>query len=362
MMLAILSSISISAHAEDSFKGWTFSGFLDLYYQSDFGKPPTGNSLTLRQFDTFNNGFQLATAQLNAVRKPTADNPLGFTFNFAGGRNADVLAAGEPAGSDSAFKYIQQAYVTYARENAGFTVDFGKFLTWVGYEGIISADNDNYSRSFLFYTSQPVYHVGLRGSTSAGPATVSAFLVNGWNEAEDSNAGKSYGLSVGAPVGKASVTANYYGGTEGSSRMNGFFAVEGPAQTSVHLGDLVVVYPINDKFKVALNADYGTGSEIDNSGVDGKFYGVALYAKYQFDSKLAGAVRYETVSDPDGLRTGTDSLLNSLTGTLDFAFAENALLRFELRHDTSNRSLFRGDNGGFEDKRTTFTIATSFKF
>jgi len=362
MMLAILSSISISAHAEDSFKGWTFSGLLDLYYQYDFGKPPTGNSLSYRQFDTFNNGFQLATAQFNAVRKPTAENPLGFTFNFAAGRNADVLAAGEPSGPDSAIKYVQQAYVSYARENAGFTVDLGKFLTWVGYEGIISADNDNYSRSFLFYAAQPVYHVGLRGSTSAGPASISAFLVNGWNEAEDSNGGKSYGLSVGLPIGKGSVTANYYGGKEGSSKLNGFFAATGPAQTSVHLGDLVVVYPVTERLKLALNADYATASEIDSSGVDGKFYGVALYAKYQFDSKFSGALRYETVSDPDGLRTGADSLLNSLTGTLDFAFAENALLRFEVRHDTANRSLFKGENGGFEDKRTTFTIATSFKF
>ncbi|RYG41484.1 hypothetical protein EON79_20700, partial [bacterium] len=160
-LATIFISSAVGAHAQtDSFlKGFTFSGHTDFYFQSASGRPGTGDfntkggnfGINYRQFDTAHNSFTLAALQLNAIRKPTLDSPWGVTLQFSAGKVADILSLTEPAGKDSASKFLQQAYVTYAAPSGGFTVDFGKFLSWIGYEGIITPDQDLYSRSFLFY-------------------------------------------------------------------------------------------------------------------------------------------------------------------------------------------------------------------
>ncbi|CAN5388572.1 hypothetical protein BH11ARM2_BH11ARM2_23790 [soil metagenome] len=382
-LATIFFSSAVGAHAQSDstfLKGFSFSGFLDLYYQYDFGRPGTGdfntkggsNGLNFRQFDSSHNSFTLAALQLNAIRKPTAENPWGLTVQLSGGKVADILALTEPAGANSASKFLQQAYVTYAAKQ-GLTVDFGKFLTWIGYEGIQSADQDLYSRGFLFYFCQPIYHTGLRASIPIpnSPVTASAYLVNGWNEFEDSNAAKTYGASLGATFGKTSISTNYLGGNEGSAGVNGF--VSG-GTTNVNLGDLVLVHQLNDKIKLALNADYGTARPTDGNALasHGKFYGIAGYIRGQINPTFAAAVRYEAVNDPDGIRSGINvgtggARFNSVAGTLDFNLSPESLLRFELRYDYSNRDAFNSSSGagaalGGNSNRTTLTVSHTLKF
>jgi hypothetical protein len=379
MMLAAISSLSITANAAEEpsfFKDVAFSGHLDVYYQYDFGKPATGTAfpnfargVNFRQFDVAHNTFSLAALQFNVARKPTAESPYGLTLSFAAGKNTDIIHSGEPAGAET-YKHLQQAYVSYAP--GPFTVDFGKFLTWIGYEGIVSADNDNYSRSFLFYFCQPIYHAGIRASAPLGASgvTASAYLVNGWNETEDSNAGKSYGATLGGTLGRTAITANYYGGNEGGQAVgggafspNGFFS-NGVA--NVQLADLVVVHPLTSRLKLALNADYGSAKPVSAGDVNaghGKFYGIAGYLKSQFNDRMSGAIRYESVSDPDGARGGAGGRFNSLTGTLDFAPTTNSLFRVELRFDRSNRNVFNSDDaGGTTDSRTTLSVSHVLRF
>jgi hypothetical protein len=354
MMLAATLSLGISAFAEESWlKTVTFSGYLDLYYQSDFGKPATGGSVGLRQFDVNHNSFSLAALGFTAQRKPSEDSPFGFTFSGIFGRNAEIIHSLEE--NPESVRNILQAYVTYAVPGSPVVVDFGKFLTWIGYEGVAAGDNDNYSRSFLFYGAQPMYHTGLRAMTSFGAINVAAFLVNGWNEVEDSTGAKSYGASVSSTLGKTTVAANYYGGVERAG-----FGASG--NTAVHLGDLVVVHPLTETMKLGLNADYGSADGTEAGDPSGKFYGIAGYFKLQLSDTLSGALRYETVSDKDGIRFGTDGRFTSLTGTLDFSLAPQSSLRLELRHDKSNRDVFAKENGALTDTRTTLTVAHILKF
>jgi hypothetical protein len=362
MMLAILSSISIiSAHgADDPFKDISITGHADLYYQFDFNRPGMRTDLAWRQFDIKHDQFSLAGLQINFLKAPKEGSPFGFTLSLAAGKNQDIIHAGEPGGKET-YKYLQQAYVTYLVSQAGATVDFGKFPAWIGYEGIVTPNNDLYSLSTLFFTCQPIYHFGLRATSPLGKGFTGAlYLVNGWNEIEDSNGAKSYGATLSGAFGKTTVTANYYGGVEGASTMNGFFAA--PAgQTGLQLGDLVVVHQLTPKVKLALNADYGKGTAVGAGDPSGKFRGIAGYVRAQITDKVAGSVRYETVSDPDGLRTGADTRLGSLTGSVEYAVNSNALFRLELRADNSNRELFASDNGP-KKTRTTLTLAHLVKF
>ncbi|AIE85468.1 outer membrane beta-barrel protein [Fimbriimonas ginsengisoli] len=363
MMLAIFSSISIisAQAADDLFKDVTFSGHADLYYQFDFNKPGSRTDLAWRQFDVKHDQFALAALQFNISKAPKEGSPFGFTLSVAAGKNQDIIHAAEPGGKDT-YKYIQQAYVTYAVSKTGATVDIGKFLTWIGLEGIVTPGNDLYSLSNVFFVCQPIYHMGVRATSPLGKGvTGGLYLVNGWNEVEDSNGAKSYGASLSGTVGsKTNVSLNYYGGVEGASTINGFFGA--PAgQTSVHLGDLVLTHQLTPNIKLAVNADYGTSKAVDPGDPSGNFRGIAAYVRDQVSSKVGVALRYDTVSDPDGLRTGGNTRLGSLTAMVEYAVNPNALFRLELRADNSNRDLFASDSGA-KNKRTTLTLAHLIKF
>ncbi len=362
MMLAAISSLSIMAQAgtqEDSFlKDLVVSGFLDVYYQHSFNNPGVGQSLAFRQLDTKHASFTLSALQLNVQKKTSAESPFGFLVQVSAGRATDILHGAEPGGVDT-YKLLQQAYVTYASPD-GTTVDVGKFLSWVGYEGVQPVLNDLYSISFLFFFAQPSYHFGVRASRPLGPATASVFLVNGWNEVEDSNANKSYGASFSLPIGgKTTATLNYYGGVEGSGGVNGFYGVAGGGKSGVNLADLIVVHQLPPKVKLALNADYADVKR--DWGPSGKFRGVLGTVRAQLTDKFAAAVRYETVSDPNGLRSAVDGRFNSLTGGVEYFIRPESVLRLELRSDNSNQNVFEAENGP-KKTRTTITLAHILRF
>lgn len=358
MLLAALSSLSVAAHAADEspLKDLLISGFFDVYYQHSFNNPSAGSPLSFRQLDVKHASFGLSSFQLNVVKPTSAESPFGFTIQAVSGKATDILHAAEPGGAET-YKWLQQAYLTYASPD-GTTVDLGKFTSWIGYEGVMPVNNDLYSISFLFYFAQPSYHMGLRATKPLGPVTTSLYLVNGWNEAEDSNANKSYGATLSSSVLGTNVTVNYYGGVEGSNSTNGFYGVAGGGESAVNLVDFIATKQI-DKLKLAVNADYGDLK--GSSGPSGHFSGIEGIAKYQFTDKFSAAVRYETVSDPNGTRSGLDARFNSFTGGVEYSVNPASVLRLELRSDTSNRNVFEGD-GGPKKSRSTLTLAHIFKF
>lgn len=350
--------------AEDPFQDVSFTGHIDVYYGTSFQKPRAGNNILGRQFDVRHSGFSLAIAQVN-LERAAALGKLGFRLELTAGRNADTINATEPAGRNS-FKAIHQAYASYKPSEA-WTLDFGKFLTWIGYEGALSADNDNYSRSFLFFAGQPLYHAGLRATGSVGKLSAGLYAVNGWNEVEDSNGSPTFGASLGGPVtDKLSFNLGVLAGSEGSRNANpagsfGGIAFGTAGQSDVLLGDLVLVYQATPKLKLALNAD---AAKANGSGgaPDGEWYGLAAYAKYAVDDKVSLGARWETFSDPDSIRTGADSLVNTATLNVDYAAQKDLLFRLEYRADRANQALFLKERNAATKRQETLTLSAVFRF
>jgi hypothetical protein len=368
MAFAALSMFFATANAQTELpsvlKDLTVTGYLDYYYQNDFGKPAsTGSAVAFRQFDISNNQFSFAALAFNLNKKITADSPFGFTLGVLLGKNADILNLAEPAGKDGSFKNLSQAFVSYALPKSALTLDLGKFLSWVGYEGISSADQDNYSRSFLYTLAQPVYHSGARLSGTFSGLTAAVTATNGWNEVEDSNAGKALGASLSGTYGKTTITGNYYGGNEGAATTNGFGSA---GITNVQLFDAIAVHQLSSSVKLAINADYGSAKPVDNDrkAAHGKFHGVAGYAKITVSPTLVAGLRYEVVTDKNGIRSGFEdgARFTSATGNLDFSLSKDALFRIEVRYDKSNRKAFASDKVGGSDNRTTLTVSHVLKF
>src|SRR5258707_4863916 len=144
----------------------------------------------------------------------TAD-PVGFQVDLGFGRAFDIIHAGEPSTAPSFLRNIEQAYVMLKPAKwKGFEVDLGQFVTSAGAEVIESHSNWNYSRSLLFAWAIPYYHFGLRATETKGHFTGGFQVVNGWNNVEDNNSGKTLGFVGNINTKKLTWSNNYYTGPE----------------------------------------------------------------------------------------------------------------------------------------------------
>jgi hypothetical protein len=72
---------------------------------------------------------------------------------------------------------------------------------------------------------------------------------------------------------------------------------------------------------------------------------VGAYARYQVSSPAAIAIRYERLDD-EGLFGGIDQVLQEVTATLEYKFADGFLMRGEFRRDWSTETFFTGPRPG----------------
>jgi hypothetical protein len=343
------------------------SGLIDTYFQYSFNHPAAGAGVGGRQYDVKENSFSVAVAQLNVNRAVTPENPLGFTATLTVGKNADLVHATEPGGTNT-YRYLQQLYGTYLINGSSsrpITLDFGKYASWIGNEVIESVNNDNYSRSFLYTFGQPIYHAGLRASTPlSSNLTGSLYVVNGWNEVEDSNGGKTLGATLAINSGKPiSAIVSWIGGDEGSATANGAgsFGGVGFATTgirNVQMVDFIAAWQASSKLKFVVNADYAAAKGKGAPG--GNWNGVDVYGRYQLTPTGAIAIRLDHFEDSSGLRTGTAQNLNSITATLETIVRSNLVLRLEFRHDKAGKMLFPSGGGG-RSEQDTLTLAGVIK-
>jgi hypothetical protein len=328
--------------------GIDFSGLIDGYYSANFNHPAS-RSNTWRNFDVKANSFALNFAKL--TMEHTAE-PVGFKLELAAGRAMDIFHATEPAGSEL-YKHVLQAYVSVKPTNMkGFQFDFGKFVTSAGAEVTETHLNWNYSRSLL-YANGPYYHFGVRTSVPVTSNFSAGFqLVNGWNNVEDNNSGKTAGFTTVLTTSKFTWANNYYVGNEKTDTLNG---VKIEADGLRHFYDTVVGINPNGKVSALFNFDYG----IDKNPLarDSKFYGYSIALRALGNEQFAFSPRYDWYKDRDGFITGSSRTLQEFTLTGDYRLKEGLLTRLEYRRDWSSNPFFdRGNEAGSGKAMNTVLI------
>jgi hypothetical protein len=331
----------------------TFSGFVDMYYSTNFNQPAS-RTAALRSFDVNSNQFGLNLVELVADKTPDVNNSrTGYRIALGFGQAMNAVNGSDAGGLNFA-QYLKEAYFSYlAPVGKGLQVDLGKFVTPHGAEVIETRDNWNYSRGLLFSYAIPYYHFGMRARYSFNDKySLTGFFVNGWNNVVDDNTGKTYGLSLGwNPTKKVSIAQNYMAGPEQSATNSNWR----------QLSDTVVTYTPNARLSLMANYDYGRGDRV--SGVSNPVYwtGVAGYVRYALNEKYALATRYEYYLDHDGFTTGTAQHINGLTGTFQRTIAHHLLTRLEFRRDVSNQPVFA--RGSALDKaQNTFSAGMVYMF
>ena len=332
------------------------TGLIDTYYSYNFNTPNTPCSVAdgveifncLHAFDVAHNAFRLSFAELALEKKPTSASRLGYRLDVDYGTGAALVSRFEPGGPTPLQRHIQQAYVSYLAPagNGTLQVDFGKFVTPAGFEVIESKDDWNYSRGLLFTLAIPRYHQGLRVAYSPGDrATITGFLVNGWNNSGENNGAKSVGVQfIGKPSTALAVTVNYIGGPE----------IPDDNADWRHLFDIVTTYTVSPTVTIALN--YDLGKELSTT-----WQGGAAYLRYQPNAWFALTPRYELFNDHDGWAlTGQNPQEFTLTG--EFKHAGGLVIRVEYRGDLTQDPFFVKNTTEQVKTQKSLTVALLYAF
>jgi hypothetical protein len=337
------------AKVMDFLRRTEISGFVDGYYGYNFNTPVTRKAGPERTFDVFHNSFSLNLAELSFAKVPTADSRGGFRLDLDYGPTQDIVNATEPLGTQ-ALNNVGQGYLSYQADvGKGLQIDFGKFVTPLGYEVIKTKDNWNYSRSLLFTLAIPFYHMGFRATYNVNDKiALAGFVVNGWNNARTVIDRKTViGQVILKPTSAFSVSETYIGGPQLPN-----------THTWRHVADTVATYNLNSKVSLAGNYDYGTDKQ---SGAVVRWQGVAGYGRYQANNWFALAPRWEFYSDPQGFTSGAAQDLKEFTITSEFKHKDGVIARLEYRYDYSDIPFYLKDNR-FSTHQNTFTVGLIYAF
>ena len=336
---------------------------LSVYLQGGYtGNLRGADTNDWRVFDYKGNSFTLDLMELQFLKTPTAAGQVGYKVKLSAGTIAKFIHAyglgasdANPAGPNNSNAFdLTEAYINYiAPVGRGLTLEFGKFVTFTGEEVIEARDDYNYSRSFLFNYAIPFTHTGLMAGYTFCPAlSANVYVLNGWDDAEDNNTGKTFGLSTTVtPSSDSSLVFNFlYGPEEEHDNHDNRFLFDWVGSIS----------PVSN-LTLVLNTDYGyeKGGPQNLSALtgDAKWYGAAFYANYVFNGKWSGTVRIEELKDPQGFRTGIAQNLKEVTLTGQYTLAKNLLLRPEYRHDWSNADSFAGNT---RDQQDTLALGVMY--
>jgi hypothetical protein len=323
--------------------GMAFEG----YYQYNWNRPYDRVNL-LRAYDTRANVFGIQQAAIVVESAPKVDEGrrFGARIDLQFGQATETVQ-GSPANEPrpDVYRHVWQAYGTYVFPvGRGLQTDFGKFASMLGYETNYAKDDSQFSRAYLF-NFLPFYHSGLRTTLPVSDkVTVLYMLTNGIQQTEDFNDFKSnHVAAIVKPTGSVTWTVNYYFGQEQSDAgeptgPDGFFRVF----------DTYVSYTATPKLGFGLDANYVT-NEVNAGDPSLSLQGIGAYARYQVTSPAALSVRYERLDD-EGLFGGIDQVLQEITATAEYKFADGFLVRGEFRRDWSNEAFFTGSEP--DDLRT----------
>ena len=327
------------------------NGWVAASYEYQFNNPdnPIGANAT-NQFNLDHNTFNLDGAKIELYRPATNPGDGGFQLDLLFGDPARILGGTRGLYPANVGVFVQDMNVQYNWDNVLFK--FGQWETLLGYEVLDSVSNKNITHGLLFTYAIPVVHTGIEASGKVG-GQESAFgwagaLVNGWNNATDTNDNKGLlgQLNYAASDNSLSSYFTMYYGADGNTGFadptNTVVRVQTPSTDPSIVLDWNGTYAANEKLTFWWDAAWGIQKNVlffagPNTGknIDAVWYGLDLGTQWTFTDKWSAALRGEFFKDTAGYRilVGDNTSAYSLTGTLAYKLTSNILTRAELRYD-----------------------------
>ncbi len=421
-MVSLLGGNAVSAADADSIwkdLGIKLSGAVDTTYTQNFNNPNT-NVNSLRIFDTQANSFVPQVAQFMverpAVASGSALDRVGFRarVNFGAQSRFSRARTNYQPGTDNNELDVHELYGEYiAPIGNGLKIQAGKINTLIGLEVINSWENPSISRSWTFGLGQAFTTTGIRFTYPfASWGTAAIGLINGWDNIEDNNRGKSieykvdltphemFGFAVYGSYGAEQSNGNASFGNAATTGFGG--CVNGatgcdPTGKRTVVGALITIKPtpMDTLILEPYYANEGNASTIRNGlsqSPNARWNALLAYYTHDFNDQaqphaFSLRVRGEIFEDAGGTRTciGGDNfngganacatqpfggfvtsggLFNAQTGggqrqtlwggtfTLQYKPAPSLITRVEFRYDKSDQNVFLRGSEGINNQQT----------
>ncbi|MEY5046290.1 MAG: hypothetical protein RL713_1515 [Bacteroidota bacterium] len=342
-----LALVALTSFAqEDSTKksNWTFTGFVDGYFRSDFNQNLSNNRTS---FTNSNN--KLALGMVSA-KVDYAYKKFSFTADLGAGKRAEEFAYNDKG----VLSYVKQLYASYA-PTEWLKLSAGTWATHVGYELVDPYANRNYSMSYMF-SYGPFLHTGVKADFTFGTTGFMIGVANPTDYRKAPTDSKKFTLLQWSQAINEDVKIylNYVGGQR-----------PGDSAKSKQI-DLVVTAKINDEFGIGFN---GTVNSIklqkNNIYEDASSWsGAAVYLNYDPVEKLGLTLRTEMFNDKNQLSalgsalTGTSILANTLSANVKFG---KFTIIPELRYETAGKNIYFAKDGASKSSDVSFLIGAYFK-
>jgi hypothetical protein len=346
----LITSASLAQTAEPN-PAIHFGGFVDAYYAWNANSPDSHENFVP---GTGTSAKRSNEAALNLVALEIARDaaPVGFKLSLVAGNGTDIVHAGEPQGSATGpetYRHIYQASVSYKASDR-LTIEGGIFPSHIGFEGFLSKDNWNYTRSWLGEFS-PYYQTGLKASYAFNSNwSGQLHVLNGWQIIGENNDGKSVGTQIAYNKDKLSASFNTFIGPE----------LANDDDSLRMFGDVVLVYKATPRLSLGASVDVGN-QELPGAD-DAHWTGIAAYGRYAASDRVAFAIRAEQFDDPDNGISGAAQKLRELTLTYEYRPTDHLILKIEGRHDRSTAAVFKKDADAFSRKQTLVLVGAVATF
>src|SRR6478609_546017 len=351
IFIFLFTLFSIRALAQqDTTKGSvTWSGYVDVYYAFDSGKPDDHVRPSFIYNYNRSNEVNLNVGFVKA--NYTASNVRANVALMAG-----TYAQYNYASEQGLLKNVLEANAgVKLSKRKNLWIDAGIYASHIGFESAISKDCWNLTRS-LFADNTPYYLSGAKVTYGSDNQkwTLTGMVINGWQriQRETGNNTPAFGTQLIFKPNN-SVTLNYStfaGNTKPDSikQMRFYNNFYGILQLTQRLG-------------VIAGFDYGMEQKSKNSSDYNMLYATALILRYALGEKLYLAGRAEYYQDEHGIIIATNTpngfTTSGFSVNLDYAPAPNMLCRIEGRTFNSKDAIF-SENGS--PVNTNYSIVTSF--
>ena len=337
-IIALLSLAAMSSLAQtDTTKNpLTISGYLETYYNYDFGKPENN---TRPKFIYSHNRHNEVSLNLGFIKAAYLTSNVRGKLAFMTGSYTNANLANEPG----VLKNIFEA-------NAGFKlsktknlwVDAGIFASHIGFESAIGKDCWNLTRSILADNS-PYFESGAKISYTSNNEKwfVSGLLLNGWQRIQriDGNSTPAFGHQLTfKPSSKVTLNGSSFIGSnkpDTAKQMRFFHNFYG-------------IFQLSEKIGLTFGFDIGAEQKAKGSSDYNSWYSHVAILKFAASDKISISARGEYYNDSKGviIATGTPNGFQTLgySLNLDYQIANNIVWRVEGRTFSSKDEIFSLDD------------------
>lgn len=332
-------------------------GYIDTYYGYDFSRPSSKDRLYFVS-SARHNEFAINLAFVDI--KFTSQR-VRATLRPAIGTYMEANYRAEPA----IFSHLYEGNAgvkLFAKKN--IWLDAGVLGSPYTNESAISKDHLMYTRS-LAPEYVPYYLSGVKMSVQISTRTsVYLYLINGWQNIQETNEGKSVGTQVEyKPNNKWLINWNTYLGDERSEA--------NPENRTRYFSDLYFIFNPEGKFSATACLYMGAQERIHLAKGDNRervyWHNANLIGRYRFSPSFSLSGRLEFFNDPatvqiipvneaEGFRTYSSSLC------INYALTDTILMRLEARAFFSDKDVYQTREAAYTNKSNLVIASMAVSF